>query len=174
MHPVPRSSTAEQRDDRRVVKGSVVAGLVSGGVLTAMMTVMSAVRGKDIWFGIKGTAAPILGDVAMQPGFHALAVPLGLALHLFISVGWALAFAAIFYGLSRKATLLAGALWGVVVWLGMYYVVLPLVGLASMREGAPLSRVLAYHVFFGVILAAAFLPFQKRQPTYAGGVFRSV
>lgn len=170
----PRSSSDDARDDRRVVTGAIVAGLVSGGTLTAMMTIMSALRGNDIWFGMKGTAAPILGDVAMTPGFHPVAVPLGLALHLFISIGWALGFASLFYGLSKKATLLAGVLWGVVVWLGMYYVVLPLVGLASMRDGAPISRAIAYHVFFGVILALAFLPFQRRQPTYAGGVFRSV
>jgi hypothetical protein len=155
------------------VKGAVVAGLVSGGLLTVMMTVMSALRGKDIWFGMKGTAAPFLGERAMIPGFDPIAVPVGVALHLFISIGWALGFAALFYGLSKKATLLAGALWGVVVWLGMYYVVLPLVGLASMRAGAPIERVIAYHHFFGVILALAFLPFQRRLPTYAGGLFRS-
>lgn len=161
-------------DDRHVVKGAVVAGLVSGGVLTAMMTIMSALRGKDIWFGMKGTAAPFLGERAMSPGFDLLAVPMGLALHLFISIGWALAFVSIFYGLSKKATVLAGAFFGVVVWLGMYYVVLPLVGLASMRDGAPMSRAIAYHVFFGVILALAFLPFQRRLPTHSGGAFRSV
>src|SRR5688572_22917703 len=143
---IRRSSTEAERADLGVVKGAIVAGLVSGGTLTAMMTVMSALRGKDIWFGMKGTAAPILGDVAMTPGFHPVAVPLGLALHFYISIGWALAFAALFYGLSKKATVVAGAFWGVVVWLGMYYVVLPLVGLASMRDGAPVSRAIAYHV----------------------------
>lgn len=165
---------ASSSSDRRVVKGAVVAGLVSGGLLTVLMTAMSALRGKDIWFGMKGTAAPLLGERAMSSGFDALAVLLGIALHLFISVGWGLGFASIFYGLSKKATVLAGAFWGIAVWLGMYYVVLPLVGLASMRAGAPLSRVVAYHVFFGLILALAFLPFQKRLPTYAGGAFRSV
>lgn len=165
----PGSST----DDRRVVRGAVVAGLISGGALTVMMTVMSALRGKDIWFGMKGTAAPFLGERAMTPGFDAIAVPMGLALHLFVSIGWALGFAALFYGLSKKATVLAGAFWGIVVWLGMYYVVLPLVGLASMRAGAPAERAIAYHVFFGLILSLAFLPFQKRLPTYAGGKFRS-
>jgi hypothetical protein len=158
-----RSST----DERRVVNGGLVAGLVSGGLLTVMMTLMSALRGKDIWFGMKGAAAPFLGERAMTPGFDALAVPLGLALHLFISIGWALAFSALFYGLSKKATVIAGAAWGVVVWLGMYYVVLPLVGLASMRAGAPMSRAVAYHVFFGVILAVAFLPFQRRQSAFS-------
>jgi hypothetical protein len=162
----PRSSTdAPPADERQVVNGALVAGLVSGGVLTTMMTLMSALRGKDVWFGMKGAAAPFLGERAMSPGFDALAVPMGLALHLFISIGWALGFAALFYGLSKKATVLAGAFWGVVVWLGMYYVVLPLVGLASMRAGAPMSRAVLYHVFFGVILALAFLPFQRRQPT---------
>lgn len=174
MHPEPRSSSDEQRDDRRVVEGAVIAGIVSGGTLTAMTTIMSALRGGDVWSGIKATAAPIFGDVATAPGFHPVLVPLGLVLHLVVSIGWALGFAALFSGLSKKATVLAGVLWGFVVWLGMYYVVLPFVGLASIRDAAPLARVLAHHVLFGVSLAVAFLPFQRRQPTYAGGMFRSV
>lgn len=167
---IPQSST----DDRQVIRGGVFSGLVAGGLLTTMMTVMSAMNGKDIWFGMKGAAAPFLGEVAMTPGFHALAVPLGLALHLLISVGWALAFASLFYGISKKLTLLAGLAWGIVVWLGMYYVVLPVVGLGAMREGAPLSRVVAYHLFFGLVVALAFLPFQRRLPTYAGGRLQAV
>ena len=164
----PRSSTeAPHADERQVVNGAMVAGLVSGGVLTTMMTLMSALRGKDVWFGMKGAAAPFLGERAMTPGFDPIAVPMGLALHLFISIGWALGFASLFYGLSTKATVLAGAFWGADVWLGMYYVVLPLVGLASMRADAPMSRAVLYHVFFGLILALAFLPFQRRQSAFS-------
>ena len=44
MAAMERSST----DERRVVTGGLVAGLVSGGFLTVMMTVMSALRGEPL------------------------------------------------------------------------------------------------------------------------------
>jgi hypothetical protein len=30
---------------------------------------MSAAGGKDLWYGIKGAAAPFFGDRVMRPGF---------------------------------------------------------------------------------------------------------
>ena len=68
-----------------------------------------------------------------------------------ISAAWGALFALAFYGLSRGMTMLAGIAWGFVVWLGMYYVVLPLVGLEAMRRDAPPERAIAFHVFFAVL-----------------------
>jgi hypothetical protein len=58
-------------------------------------------------------------------------------------------------------TMLAGIAWGFVVWIGMYYVVLPLVGLDAMRRDAPVERAIAFHVIFGVMTAAAFLGYRS-------------
>jgi hypothetical protein len=44
----------------------------------------------------------------------------------------------------------------------MYYVVLPIVGLAEMASSAPVWRAALYHVVFGVAVALAFLPYQRR------------
>jgi hypothetical protein len=148
---------------RRALVGGIVAGVAAGLLLTVMMTAMSLLKGNDVWYGIKGAAAPFLGERAMQPGFDALAVGLGLLTHLAISVAWAVPFAALTDGLSRAATLTAGAAWGLVVWIGMYYIALPAVGLEAMTREAPLGRVITYHVFFGVAVAAAFLGYQREE-----------
>src|SRR5687768_16434750 len=105
---------------RRALAGGVIAGLIAGTVLTAMMTTMSLARNTDVWYGIKGASAPFLGERAMQPGFDALPVVLGLACHLLVSVAWAVPFALIVAGIGRASTIVAGALWGIVVWLGMF------------------------------------------------------
>ncbi len=38
-----------------------MAGVLAGCLLTARMTVMSLVKGNDVWYGGKGAAAPVLG-----------------------------------------------------------------------------------------------------------------
>lgn len=139
----------------------VFAGLSAGLFLTFLMTAMSAARGKDIWYGIKGAAAPFLGERAMSPGFDLGAVELGLVSHLLISVAWAVPFALLVYGLSRWATLVAGIAWGFVVWLGMYYVVLPAVGLAAMREDASMARAIGFHLFFSIAMTLALMVYQR-------------
>jgi hypothetical protein len=144
------------------LKGGLVAGLVAGLILSGLLVVSMLIQGMDPWLAIKGTSAPFLGERALQPGYDAYPVVLGAVLHLAISILWGLGFGVLFYGLSKGGTLLVGALWGVVVWLVMYYAVLPLAGLAEMTEEAPMWRAVVYHVFFGLLLALAFLPFQRR------------
>lgn len=146
---------------RHALRGGVVAGAAAGAILTVMMVTMSFARGNDVWYGIKGAAQPVLGDRAMLPGFDLMAVLLGFAIHIAISIAWAIPFAFVVLGLKRLATIAVGAAWGVLVWFGMYYVVLPLVGLETMVDDAPISRAIAYHLFFGVALALTFLPFQR-------------
>jgi hypothetical protein len=72
---------------RALIRGSI-AGVAAGLVLTLMMTVMSAASGKDVWYGIKGAAAPFFGQRAMGPGFDFMPVVIGLVCHLVISAGW--------------------------------------------------------------------------------------
>jgi hypothetical protein len=151
-----RSST----EIRQAVKGGVIAGFIAGATLTVLMTVMSLARHNDVWYGMKGAAAPFLGARAMHPGLDVPAVLLGLACHLAVSIAWAVPFALAIAGLGRLATVVGGAAWGIVVWLGMFYVVLPLVGLPQMANEAPIGRTIVYHLFFGIAVGAAFAGFQ--------------
>ena len=157
-------AATNRAEAKSALKGGAAAGAIAGAVLTAFMIVMALVKGMDPWqTALKGAAAPLLGDAAMRPGFELGPVLLGLVCHFAVSIGWGLLFGLIAYGLSKPMTMLAGALWGVVVWLGMFYVVLPLVGLADMARESPVSTAVIYHVFFGIALGAGFLPFQRRK-----------
>jgi hypothetical protein len=143
------------------IGGGILAGIVGGIVMDVLMAFTASQRGRDIWPVFKGAATPFLHDRAMRPGFDAGAVALGSALHLGIAIVWGLIFALVAYGLPRSATVVAGAMYGVVVWLVMYFIVLPIAGLGAMAHSAPIVGPLVMHVIFGLTVAVAFLPFQR-------------
>jgi hypothetical protein len=128
------------------------------------MLIAAQIKGQDLWPSLKGAAAPFLHERAMQPGFDGPAVVLGVLCHFAVSIGWGVLFAALFYGLSRGATVAAGALWGFVVWLGMFYIVLPLAGLSQMASSEPIAMAIVSHVIFGLAVAVGFLPYQQPRP----------
>ena len=147
----------------RAVGGGIVAGIVGGLVIKIIGVLMTASAGGDVWVALKASAAPFLGARAMQPGPDALAVFFGLVSHFAVSIVWGVLFGVLFFGVSRGATVLLGALWGIVVWLGMYYVVLPLIGMSAIARGAPLGPAIFLHIVFGLFVGLGFLPYQRRR-----------
>jgi hypothetical protein len=131
----------------RPVKGGIMAGIVGGAALAVLTIVLSAVRGREIWPALKGAAMPFLGERAAEPGFELVPVLAGLACHFAVSIVWGLLFALFAYGLG--------------VWLGMFYVVLPIVGLGELARMTPMATAILEHVFFGVAVALGFLPYQR-------------
>ena len=149
----------------RAIGGGIVAGLIGGAVLTAFMVVMAAARHLDVWQMLKMAGAPFLHDRAMSPGFDGLAVGVGLLSHFAVSLVWGLLFGLLAFGLDRGATVALGAAWGVVVWFGMAFIVLPMVGLADAAGHLHTFGSVGEHVIFGLVLGLAFLPFQIARPT---------
>lgn len=147
---------------RRAVWGGVVAGIVAGAVLTVFMAMLSMAADQgDVWRGVKFAGMPFLGDRAAQPGFDATAVLVGLTSHFVVSIAWGVLFALLVRGFSRPATVVLGALYGFVVWIGMFYLVLPLVGMPDVAEGVPRARAALEHVLFGFVVGLVFAPFQR-------------
>jgi hypothetical protein len=151
-----------KRTDRHALKqalgGGAVAGIVAGTVLKLLL--LSTARGQYAQV-LKAAAAPFLGPHAFNGSYALGPILLGLFCHYAISIGWGMLFGALLYGQSRGATLSAGVAWGLVVWLVMDYLVLPTVGLGPMVATAPIGPAIFSHLIFGVMLAAAFLPFQE-------------
>jgi hypothetical protein len=147
----------------RAVTGGAAAGLIGGVVIAFFLFVMAVVQGLDVWTVFKAASAPFYGDEAFEPGLDAGPVLMGTLLHFAIALAWGVLFGVLAYGLSNPMTVLAGALYGLIVWLGMYYVVLPLVGLGEMVRTATTSTTIIAHILFGIAVGAAFVPFQQRK-----------
>src|SRR4029079_1286553 len=60
------------------------------------------------------------------------------------------------HGTARIVTIVGGILLGFVVWIGMYYAVLPAVGLSSMQNDASPGRAIAFHLIFSGAMTAAY------------------
>lgn len=149
------------------VKGGFAGGLVGGVVLAIFMLISNLAGGTSVWAGMKGSATPLLGERAMEPAFEAWPVFLGLLTHFSVSLCWGLLFGVVAYGLSKAATLGAGVAYGVLVWLAMFYAVLPLVGLGEVARSMPVAGAIFEHVLFGVSVAIGFLPFQRHRKVAA-------
>ena len=155
---------------RRAIGGGIVAGVIGGLVLMLIITLAEVERGHGFWIAMKGASAPFLHARALRPGFDGAAVMLGLVDHFLVSIIWGTLFGVLAFGLPRSATVLAGAFWGLFVWLVMCDAVLPVVGLGHMARSAPATSTVILHEVFGLAVAIAFLPFQrtghvKRPPT---------
>jgi hypothetical protein len=142
-------------------KGGLIAGVVAGIVSSIFATAISLVRGQDIWVGAKTAAYPFVGDRVLQPGFDLVLSLVGVLIHFAVSIGWGISFAIFCYGLSSGATVIAGVAWGLVVWIAMFDVVLPLAGAAKVAHMTPVGRAIVEHVIFGLSVAIGFLPFQR-------------
>lgn len=152
-------------DDRaHPLVGGIVAGVIGGAVLAIVLLGAALTAQQDVWIPLKAAAAPFLGERVTQPGFDPGAVALGGLAHFAVSIVWGVLFAVVVRGASKSATVVAGAIWGIVVWFGMYYIVLPILGLSWMVEGAPLGMAILTHVIFGLSVGLGFLPFQRTRP----------
>lgn len=145
---------------RRALQGGAVAGVIGGAVLALFLVVMAIAHHHDFWPALKGASAPFLHERAMRPGFDALPVVLGVLCHFAISIGWGLLFGLIAFGFSTTGTIFFGAFFGVLAWIGMAFVVLPASGVESIAEHMRNSPSALEHVFFGVVMALGFLPYQ--------------
>jgi hypothetical protein len=144
------------------------AGLVGGVVLAVFRITMALGAGGDAWHPLEMAAAPLLGERALVPGFDLSAFVLGTILHFAIAAMWGGGFGFFFHGLAARGTVIAGALFGLVVWFTMMYVVLPLADLAELAASAPVRDALIGHVLFGLGLGIAYAPFQERFGEYWG------
>ena len=146
------------------LSGGVIAGIFGGIVLTLYGLLSTVANGGDPWVTFKAPASPFLAERAFAPGFDASAVVLGILIHFAVSISWGALFGLFAFSATAVRTLLFGAAYGVFVWFVMYRLVLPLVGLGVLAESAPIGPAILEHVIFGLAVAIAFLPFQRRVP----------
>ena len=162
------ADTRPPEDRSRALKGGVVAGIVGGLALAVYLAIQAIAQGAALAPVFKGAALPFFSpDRVGSPAWDPAPVALGLIAHLGVSILWGVLFGLLFYGLSRAGTIVAGLFWGLVVWLAMFYVVLPLVGGFGVTQATPLWSAVLMHLVFGLFTAVGFLPFQRKVPRRA-------
>lgn len=125
------------------------AGLIVGALDIADAIVVSLIRGGSPMRMLRYIASGVLGPDAVQAG--AATSALGLFLHFCIATGWAALFvlASTRIAVLKRRPVLCGMAYGLVVWAGMQYIVLPL-SLVRMGPGPqlgwPLANALGIHL----------------------------
>ena len=123
-------------------------GLIAGAADITYAIVLSWIRGGSPMRMLRYIASGLLGPEVVQAGTAMAAV--GLLLHFCIAIGWAALFvlASLRVDALRSHPVVAGLLYGLLVWAVMQYVVLP----ASLvrpgpgpQLGWPLAGMLAIH-----------------------------
>jgi len=131
------------------------AGLLVGTLDIADAIIFYGLRGVPATRILQGIAFALIGPAAFKMGTTSAA--LGLLLHFFIATTWAAIYllASRRFPLSRHP-LLYGTLYGILIYIVMNYVVLPLshIGLRPLPPLGPLvNGVLALIIFIGIPLA---------------------
>jgi hypothetical protein len=133
-----------------------VAGTVSGAVDILAALASYTAQGATVQGVLKYIASGLLGPAAMQGGAEIAWV--GLACHFLLTT----AMAAIYLFAARKLPLLAiqpwrwGSVYGVLTWLAMVFVVVPLSGVTGWKlpQGWSIVGGLLSHIFYvGVPIA---------------------
>ena len=140
--------------------GGAVAGLIGGLVMALVGAVISASLGGDIWLEAKQIAAVVYGPAAAaQSVFAAGPVLVGSLLHLLVSTALGAVFGIvtrrIFHLTSEFGTpLMAGLIYGLLIWLVDYFVVLPLINPLLRETYAP--AFIIQHLVYGAVTGLAY------------------
>lgn len=147
--------TEDMRLNAAEVLAGLQAGLVAGVVMGILIFFVSLGYGFGLWTPFNDVAGIFFPMFAHADGsFQPLAVPIAIVIHLTTSVLLGMAFAAIYssfikltfsYGLH----IMVGVLFGMLIWLFVRFIGVPLTG--SQVYQAP--AFLMAHALFGALLA---------------------
>ncbi|AKU90191.1 hypothetical protein [Vulgatibacter incomptus] len=143
----------------RLLLGGAFAGLVAGLVL-GFYLIFVGLPDSDPWLVARLAGVGLFGDAVFSnaPG----AILVSLLIHLGVSMGWGVLFAAVIHGEPKGLTFFAAIAWAFVAWAVMSYAIGPAMAAGPMIQGIPIGRMITGHALFGVALGLAFVPFQRR------------
>ena len=140
--------------------GGAIAGLIGGLAMALVGAIISAWLGGDIWLESKQIAAIVYGTAATaQPGFVAGPVLVGTLLHLIASAALGALFSIVIRRLLLLTSefgmpLLTGMIYGMLIWLVAYFLVLPILNPVLMLTYAPVFIV--QHLVYGSVTGLAY------------------
>ncbi len=157
--PAPQSAVSPLPDV--IGLGGALAGLAGGLVMAVVAALISASMGQDIWHESKRIAAIVYGPSALAAsGFDLGPVLTGSLIHLLVSA----LLGAIFGIVTRRwlhltsdfgTPVMAGLVYGLLIWMAAYFVVLPLLNPALLDVYTP--AFIIQHVAYGVVLGLVYM-----------------
>ena len=148
--------------------GGAIAGLGGGLAMMFVAALLSASLGEDIWQEARQIAEPFYGPAALAPAGLSSAVVVGTIVHFLASA----AFGAIFGVGSRRilrlpsdygVQVLAGLIYGLLIWVLAYFIVLPILNPSLLGTYAP--SFIIQHLAYGVVTGLLYS--QLRPAPYA-------
>jgi len=126
----------------------LINGAIAGVIATIVLSLMMLIKGK---MGVM----PELDIISMLAGMMGGALLLGWVMHFMIGVGYGVVFHLTYDKLPTNSLIIKGVILGVVGWLVMMLMLMPMVGagLFGMKMGvmAPMMT-LVLHAIFGAVL----------------------
>ena len=126
----------------------LINGAIAGVIATIVLSLMMLIKGK---MGVM----PELDIISMLAGMMGGALLLGWVMHFMIGVGYGVVFHLTYDKLPTNSLIIKGVILGVVGWLVMMLMLMPMVGagLFGMKMGvmAPIMT-LVLHAIFGAVL----------------------
>lgn len=158
---------AQQWPATRLVVPGAVGGLI-GGMAMAMFSMLVAISRDGFWAPVRGITSVVFGDEHYGGGFDFWTVAVGAAGHMMNSIVLGALFA-LMAGLvltraSSVATWMAGAVFGLALWVAMVLIVAGgLQGSDLFADSVPQWAWVVGHLMFGVITAMVVTGVQRRR-----------
>ncbi|HEU4322304.1 MAG TPA: DUF6789 family protein [Roseiflexaceae bacterium] len=140
--------------------GGALAGLAGGAAMAVVAAIISASIGGDIWLEAKQIATMVYGpEAATASGFVAGPVIAGTLIHFLFSMLFGSFYSLLTRRLLQLPTdfgtpILSGLIYGMMVWMLAYFVVLPVMDSALMQTYAP--AFIVQHLVYGVVLGLVY------------------
>jgi hypothetical protein len=167
----------------RALAFGALAGIVSGVTFALFEMIVTAGMGGPFVMPLRMIAAIALGGDSLEAaGSLASVLAVGAVVHLALSAIYGVVFAAIVFlahpiRRNLSATVLAGGVYGLLLWLVNFYLISPL-AFPWFQKAPPLVQFFAHIIFFGAVLGVLTatrlpLPVQRDgdargRPTVAG------
>jgi len=135
--------------------GGAIAGLGGGLAMAIVAALIARSMGQDMWIESKRIATVVYGPAAVaEPGFVLGPVLVGTLLHFAISAALGALFGIVMRRLLQLTSdfgtpLLAGLVYGMLVWLVAYFLVLPVINPLLLEIYAP--AFIVQHIVYGAV-----------------------
>ncbi len=130
----------------------IVGGLIAGILMVILMMIVTLIGGDGFWKFPKWVADAVYGDSWL--GFNATDIFTGLVIHLIVSMLLGALFGIIVvpFATTARQLLIAGAAWGIVVWLLFGLLAVAAIDPTMAQEVPPVPWLIV-NLLYGLVVA---------------------